>query len=61
MPVGTPPAPETVAVNVTVSPNPGDAVDAVSSVVLATGMGGGATVKEKEAVVVAGVLSASAT
>ena len=60
MPVGTPPAPETVAVNVTFIPTPGVADEAVSTVALATGTGAGTTVKEREAVAVAGVLSASA-
>jgi hypothetical protein len=59
-PAGTPPAPETVAVKVTVIPVSTVAEEEVSVVVvLATG--GGATVKERRAVAVAGVLSESAT
>jgi hypothetical protein len=61
VPVGTPPALETVAVKVTFIPMPGEAVEAVSAVVLAAGVARGATTSENGAVAVAGTLSLSAT
>ncbi len=59
MPAGTPPLPETVALNVTFMPVPTCGEDVLSVVALATGAP--TTVNEKEAVAVAGGLSESAT
>ena len=59
MPVGTPPLPETVAVNVTFIPVPTCGAEEVSVVELATGAP--TMVSEKAAVAVAGVLCESAT
>jgi hypothetical protein len=59
VPVGTPPWPETVAANVTLIPVPAVRAEEVSVVALA--IGAAATVNEKDATAVTGVLSESAT